>query len=82
MEWRIASRATDVTDQFIKGPPGSASKPKQVSGRRDSGLKVFIAHSGESGALHRLTRFLRALEAEPQIAEWLPSSGAQVPDSM
>lgn len=42
--------------------------------------KVFIAHSGETPALNRLLRFLRALGVDPQVAEWLPYSGAQVPD--
>lgn len=41
---------------------------------------IFIAHSGESSALFRLTRFLEALGVEPVIAEWLPFKGRQVPD--
>jgi hypothetical protein len=41
---------------------------------------IFIAHSGEPNALHRLTRFLEALGVKPVIAEWLPFQGRQVPD--
>jgi len=43
-------------------------------------VSIFIAHSGEPNALHRLTRFLEALGVKPVIAEWLPFKGRQVPE--
>ncbi len=54
--------------------------PEATTTAQDALPKIFIAHSGESSALNRLIRFLRALKVEPQIAEWLPYAGAQVPD--
>jgi hypothetical protein len=42
--------------------------------------KVFIAHSGDTPALSKLTRFLTDLGVEPVIAEWVPYRGRQVPD--
>jgi hypothetical protein len=42
--------------------------------------KVLIAHSGDTKALYKLTRFLNDLGVEPVVAEWLPYKGRQVPD--
>jgi hypothetical protein len=78
-DWKIASKGRDVTDQFIKGPPGSAA-PSGRPERQSAPRKVFIAHSGDTWALNRLLRFIRALGPDPQIAEWLPFSGTQVPE--
>ena len=54
--------------------------PDKVQEHAALAPSVFIAHSGEPPALHRLTRFLEALGVKPVIAEWLPFRGAQVPD--
>lgn len=78
-EWQIAREAQDVTNQFIKGPPGSAAGQQVTSGQLAK-PKAFIAHTGNSGAFHRLLRFLTTLGVDPQVAEWLPSSGAHIPD--
>jgi len=54
--------------------------PSDDAPQRSAPPSVFIAHSGEPNALHRLTRFLEALGVKPVIAEWLPFRGRQVPD--
>ena len=48
-EWRAASKAQDVTDEFIQGPPGyksGYSKKKQEVGSNIEGSfqKVFVVH--------------------------------------
>ena len=48
--------------------------------RREARARVFISHSGESAAFHRLLRFLWSLGVEPVVAEWLPFSGRLVPE--
>ena len=47
--------------------------------RPEARARVFISHSGESLALHRLLRFLWDLDIEPVVAEWLPFRGKPVP---
>jgi hypothetical protein len=42
--------------------------------------KVFVAHSGDTPVLHKLTRFLTDLGVEPVVAEWVPYRGRQVPN--
>jgi predicted nucleotide-binding protein len=79
-EWRAASRATDITDQFITGPPGTEipSTPSSsesgspvtssaISGPGDK-RSVFIVSGRDTEATSALVQVLRAMNL--RIVEW------------
>jgi predicted nucleotide-binding protein len=71
--WRAAAKATDVTDQFVTGPPGQesgrgeAGDAAQSSGQGDR-RSVFLVCGRDGKAIEAVTAFLRSLDL--QIVEW------------
>jgi predicted nucleotide-binding protein len=77
--WRAASKANDVTDQFITGPPGMASMPLSITepAELDSSASepaipppnsVFIVTGRDSDATTALVATIRSFGI--QIVEW------------
>jgi len=70
--WRAASRATDITDELIKGPVGfkKGVKKSQISEIQKvvkSNKKVFVVHGHDSELKNDIDIFLRDLGLEPII---------------
>ena len=82
---RLQVRLTRLINRLeeVLGVPAEeeSPKPNEVGAESQGSVRprVFISHSGESLALHRLLRFLRDLEIEPVVAEWVPFRGKPVP---
>ena len=76
---RLISRLEALLEE-----PTDATTPHQKVPTTDDGAsvrpRVFVSHSGESIALHRLLQFLRDLGIEPVVAEWVPFKGQLVPE--
>ncbi|WP_285507926.1 nucleotide-binding protein [Actinokineospora sp. NBRC 105648] len=78
LEWRAAGRATDVTDEYVVGPPGGlaepapSSRPDARSPGRDAGpddrKRVFLIHGRDRKTAVAMKAFLRALGL--RIVEW------------
>lgn len=73
--WRAAARATDVTDQFITGPPGSqvpalerSVGPEQKIATGADSRAIFIVAGRDSMAINAVVDLLRALGL--RIVEW------------
>jgi predicted nucleotide-binding protein len=71
-EWTLAHSANDVTDDFLKDPPGS-SLPPEPAGEAGSGggpdpRVVFVVHGRNGDARSSLFDFLRAIGLHP--LEW------------
>lgn len=73
-DWRAASRGSDVTDQFITGPPGSAAEQQRdeiiegaSSSVGDVG-SVFIIAGRDFQAVYAITALLRAVGL--RVVEW------------
>lgn len=83
---RIEGRLTVLIErlEMILGEAADAAtaglKTVAAGGNPQARRRVFISHSGESTAFHRLLRFLWSLGVEPVVAEWLPFSGRLVPE--
>ncbi len=71
-EWLIADRGTDVTDEFITGPPGAEISPAASSieqpRRSVDSAKVFVVHGRNLQARNALFALLRAIDLRP--VEW------------
>jgi len=79
-EWRAADRATDVTDQFITGPPGITVPTIASPGRTQvpntlntpigpgDRRSIFVINGRDSEATGALVQVLRALNL--RIIEW------------
>lgn len=84
--WQAAGLAVDVTDQYIKGPPGSALRAEPSSTTSDVGVRrvsvpsgpgdgrsVFLVH-GRNTTIASATRdFLRSLDLK--VIEWEQAVG-------
>ena len=66
-EWNAAFYATDVTDDLIDGPPGTASEAGPAPPRVNS-KAVMVVYGRDSEARRAMFDFLRALKLDPQ--EW------------
>ena len=72
LDWIIADKGEDVTDDFILGPPGwkvESSGMHIVTPRPSSGTrKVFVVHGRDTFARDELFKYLRAIDLHP--IEW------------
>jgi predicted nucleotide-binding protein len=78
LEWRVAAKARDVTDQFITGPPGTLSNEAPVVSRLDSEIRtplgpgdrrsVFVVAGRDSAAISAVLSFVRSLGI--RVVEW------------
>lgn len=89
-EWSAANKATNVTDQFISGPPGY-KKPKDVNpvpvplligslidSSADADNKVFVVHGHDEATKEKVARFLEKLKLEAVILHEQPNKGRTV----
>ena len=71
-DWCVADLATDVTDEFITGPPGtergSSVGPAAGSHAPIDPTKVFVVHDRDIEARDSMFTFLRSLGLQP--LEW------------
>jgi predicted nucleotide-binding protein len=69
-QWRAADQATDVTDQYITGPPGTEITASTLGVPAGPGDKrsIFIVSGRGSGAVEALEELLRAVDL--RIIEW------------
>ena len=78
VDWEIADKGEDVTDEFIVGPPGSELGDQEANdqGRRPSAdtREVFVVHGRNETARGALFAFLRAIDLRP--LEWSKAIGA------
>ena len=90
IEWRVANRAEDVTDQFITAPPGSESGYSTASDSELNTLvdlrpaadvrEVFVVHGRNNGARDALFQFLRSIDLHPlEWTEAIASTGKGSP---
>ena len=70
LKWRAADQATDVTDQFITGPPGSEAPANRLSVPAGPGDKrsIFVVKGRSSEAIAALEEMLRTLDL--RIIDW------------
>jgi predicted nucleotide-binding protein len=66
-EWSAANEQTDVTDELIEGPPGTATEAGPAPARVNS-KAVMVVHGRDGEARRAMFDFLRALKLEP--LEW------------
>jgi predicted nucleotide-binding protein len=66
-EWSAADEATDVTDELIEGPPGTATEAGPAPPRVNP-KAVLVVYGRDSEARRAMFDFLRALKLDPQ--EW------------
>ena len=66
-EWKAANESTDVTDDLIDGPPGTAAEAGPAPSRVNS-KAVMVVYGRDSEARRAMFDFLRALKLDPQ--EW------------
>ena len=66
-EWSAANEQTDVTDELINGPPGTATEVGPAPARVNS-KAVMVVYGRDGDARRAMFDFLRALRLEPQ--EW------------
>jgi predicted nucleotide-binding protein len=72
LAWRAASRAQDVTDEYIQGAVGykkgkTAKKKIEDSGVPKSNNKVFVVHGHDSELKNDIDIFLRDIGLDPII---------------
>jgi predicted nucleotide-binding protein len=68
--WQAAERATDVTDDFITGAPGSKRLSKSEERKKHSdrsNRKVFIVHGHDHALKSDLEVFCRSIGLEPVV---------------
>lgn len=81
-EWYVARDGRDVTDRYIKGPPGS---PREPGGSERHALAqdqtvVMVVHGHDSEAHHALFDWLRAVGLTPrEWTELVQGSGSASP---
>jgi len=66
-EWSAANEATDLTDDLIEGPPGTATEGGPAPSRVNS-KAVMVVYGRDSETRRAMFDFLRALKLDPQ--EW------------
>ena len=79
--WRAASEAEDITDEFIKGPPGSkkATKANQTAVPAvRSKAKVFIVHGHDHALKTDLENFCRTIGLDPIVLHRQADKGLTV----
>jgi predicted nucleotide-binding protein len=72
LDWRAASRATDITDELIQGPVGYKKVTKVIEDKQKldiekSNNKVFVVHGHDSELKNDIDIFLRELGLVPII---------------
>jgi predicted nucleotide-binding protein len=71
-KWRAAAKATDVSDEFIKGPPGSGAVSQLdamiTHSRSADPRSVFLVHGRWHDAVEAMREFLGALDLK--VVEW------------
>lgn len=82
-EWRVAARATDVTDEFIQGPPGHAASTAeagrvQTMNAEASSDSVFIVHGHDHALKAELEVFLSEIGLNPIVLHRQPDEGLTV----
>lgn len=73
-EWQAARRGKDVTDTYIKTPPGTNSTSSSISSKK-TGRKVFIVHGHDRTMKSEAEAFCYAMGLEPIILHRQPDKG-------
>ena len=84
--WRAADRATDVTDEFIKGPPGHLRTKSAITSKAAKGAKVtegdskqvFVVHGHDEALKNDMELFLKKIGLEPIVLHRQPDQGLTV----
>lgn len=72
-EWRAAAKATDATDGFITGAPGSERpEPCHVQRPRQSSKRAFIVHGHDHALKSDLEVLVREIGLEPIVLHRQP----------
>ena len=84
--WQAAGLPEDVTDQYIKGPPGSALRAESSPATSDAGVRrvsvpsgpgdrrsVFLVHGRNMAIASAMREFLRSLDLK--VIEWEQAVG-------
>jgi predicted nucleotide-binding protein len=70
-KWRVAAKATDVTDQFIQGPPGTGTLTQDATlapSDTTDPRSVFLIQGRWHDAVEAMREFLGALDLK--VIEW------------
>ena len=79
-KWRAAGKAENITDEYIKGPPGykAQEEEKEGSSLSSSSKKVFVVHGHDHELKNDTDVFLRNLNLEPIILHRQPDEGLTI----
>ena len=82
-KWRAASRAEDITDELILGPPGfkaEGSKNMELNEKTQkiSTNKVFIVHGRDNALKNDIERFLNEVGLQPIVLHRQPDEGLTI----